>query len=107
MTEQEHSHAIQGRNEVKWRLGQETSFALPRSNLRSFGSKVTVLKNLHVTVLSSRGHLAPPAVIRRPGNCSNFLHRYAPDAITTRLRHSHAIRKDRSDLTAAFQGRRY
>jgi len=35
---------IQGRTEVRWRLGQETSLAPPCSNLRSFGSKSTVLK---------------------------------------------------------------
>ena len=52
VTGQERSCAIQGRNEV------------------SFGSKFTVLKNVHVTLLglsgASRSHVAPPAVIRRP-----------------------------------------
>jgi len=33
---------MQGRNEVRWRPGQEASLALPCSNLRSFGSKCTV-----------------------------------------------------------------
>jgi len=32
----------QGRNEVRWRHGQETSLAPPCSNLRSFGSKCAV-----------------------------------------------------------------
>jgi len=35
---------VQGRNDVRWRLGQETSLAPPCSNLRSFGSKCTILK---------------------------------------------------------------
>jgi len=33
---------LQGRNEVRWRLGQETRLAPPGSNLRSFGSKCAV-----------------------------------------------------------------
>jgi len=69
VTEQERSHAIQGRNEVKWRSGQETSLAPPLSNLRSFGSKLSVLKNVLVTLLrlsgASRSHLSPHAVIQR------------------------------------------
>ena len=70
VTEQERSHAMQGRSEVEWHQGQETSLAPPRSKLRSFGSKFTALKNVHVTLLglsgASRNHLAPPATIRRP-----------------------------------------
>jgi len=54
----------QGRNEVRWRPGQETSLAPPCSNLRSFGSKSTVSKKVVVTFLglfgASRNHLAPP-----------------------------------------------
>ena len=42
---------VQGRNEVKWCLGKETSLAPPCSNLRSFGSKCTVLKNVFLTLL--------------------------------------------------------
>jgi len=33
---------LQGRNEVRWLSGQETSLAPQRSNLTSFGSKCTV-----------------------------------------------------------------
>jgi len=33
VAEQERSHAIQGRNKVKWLPGQETSLGPPRSNL--------------------------------------------------------------------------
>ena len=70
VTEQERSHAKQGCNEVKWHPEQEASLAPPRSNLRSFGSKFTVLNNVHVTLLglsgASRSHLAPSAVNRRP-----------------------------------------
>jgi len=36
----------QGRNEVRWRPGQEASLEPPFSNLRSFGSKCTVLKKV-------------------------------------------------------------
>ena len=35
-------YCTQGRNEVRWRPGQETSLAPPCSNLRSFGSKSAV-----------------------------------------------------------------
>ena len=41
---------VQGRNEVRWRLGQEASLALPRSNLRPFGSKCTVLMKVLMTL---------------------------------------------------------
>jgi len=37
---------VQGRNEVGWRLRKETSLAPLCSNLRSFGSKCTVLKKV-------------------------------------------------------------
>ena len=57
----------QWRNEVRWRPGQEATLAPPCSNLRSFGSKCIVLKNVRVTLL---GFSAPVAVIRRPGNCA-------------------------------------
>jgi len=70
--------STQGRNEVKWRRGQEASLASPCSNLRSFGSKFTVLKKVLVTLLglfgyywfsdSTPGGLCPP--------------RYAPDSNT-------------------------
>ena len=42
---------VQGRNEVRWHLGQETSLPHPCSNLRSFGSKCSVLKNVLMTLL--------------------------------------------------------
>jgi len=45
----------QGLNEVRWRLGQEASLAPPFSNLRSFGSKCTVLKQVLVTLLGLFG----------------------------------------------------
>jgi len=38
-----------GRNEVRWRPGQEASLAPPHSNLRYFGSKYSVLKKVLVT----------------------------------------------------------
>jgi len=62
---------VQGRNEVRWRLGQETSLAPPCSNPRSFEGKCTVLKK----VLISYNIVVtfwPPAVIRRQGNCAPF-----------------------------------
>jgi len=40
----------QGRNEVRWRPGQEPSLAPPCSNLRSFGSKYTLLKKVLATL---------------------------------------------------------
>ena len=61
---------MQGRNEVRWRPGQEASLAPPCSNLRSFESKSTVLKKVLATLLglfgARRSHSTPPAVIRRP-----------------------------------------
>ena len=39
----------QGRNKVRWRLGQEVSLASPCSNRRSFGSKCPVLKKVEKT----------------------------------------------------------
>jgi len=45
----------QGRNEVRWRPGQEASLAPPCSNLRSFGSKSTVLKKVLATMLGLFG----------------------------------------------------
>jgi len=58
---------VQGRNEVRWRPGQETGLAPPCSNLRSFGSKCTVLKKSAHDIV---GNFEPPAVIRYPGNCA-------------------------------------
>jgi len=45
----------QGRNEIRWRPGQEASVAPPCSNPRSSGSKCTVLKNVFVTLLGLYG----------------------------------------------------
>jgi len=52
----------QGRTEVGWRPGQETSLVPPRQQLRSFGSKSTVLKKVLATMLGlfgARG-IVPP-----------------------------------------------
>jgi len=57
----------QGRNEVRWRPGQEASLAPPCSKLRSFGSKCTVLMKVLVTLL---GLFGDPLLTRRPGNCA-------------------------------------
>ena len=51
---------VQGRNEVRWRPGQEASSTPPCSNLRSFGSKCTVLKKIFVTLLGLFGALLAP-----------------------------------------------
>jgi len=56
-------YETQGRNEIRWRPGQEASLAPPCSNLRSFGSTFTVLKKVLVTLL---GLFGVPAFIRRP-----------------------------------------
>jgi len=71
---------IQGRNEVRWRPGQEVNLAPPWSNMKSFGSKCTVLKKVLVTFLGlfdplsdssphsylSPGELCPPCPSLRP-----------------------------------------
>jgi len=59
---------VQGRNEVRWRLGQEVSLASPCSNLRSFGNKCTVLKSACDIVVT----FWPPTVIRGKRNCASF-----------------------------------
>ena len=46
---------VQGHNEVRWHLEQKTSFPPPCSNLRSFGSKCTVLKKVLMTLLERFG----------------------------------------------------
>jgi len=53
----------EGLTEVRLRPGQETSLALPYSNLRSFGSKCSALKKKLAT---SAGTLWRLPVIRRP-----------------------------------------
>jgi len=45
----------QGRDEGRWRPGQDASFAPPYSNLRPSGSKCTVLKIVLVTSGVTRG----------------------------------------------------
>jgi len=45
----------QRRNEDKWCLVQEPTLAPPYLNLRSYGSKFTVLKEVFVTLLESFG----------------------------------------------------
>jgi len=54
----------QGRKKVRWRPGQVASVAPPYSNLRSFRSKCTVLKEVLVTSLGHFGaphsHSVPP-----------------------------------------------
>jgi len=57
---------LQGRNEVKVRLGQETSLAPQCSTLRSFGNKCTVLKSARDIVVT----FWSPMVIPRPRNCA-------------------------------------
>jgi len=58
----------QGRNEVRWRPGQEANLAYPCSKLRFFGRKCTVLKKVLVTLL---GLFSAPAAIRRSAVISN------------------------------------
>jgi len=71
----------QERSEVRWRPGQEASLAPPCSNLRSFGSKCTILKKVLVALL---GLFGAPIVTRRQGN-------YAPLApLVTHLCAQHA-----------------
>jgi len=60
---------LQGRNEVRWRPGQEASLAPPCLKLRSSGSKFTVLKKVLVTLL---GLFGAPIVTWRPGNCASL-----------------------------------
>jgi len=57
----------QGRNEVRWCPGKETSLALPCLNLSSFRSKCTALKKVIVTLL---GFFGNPIMIRHLGNCA-------------------------------------
>jgi len=53
VTEQDRSHVMQGRNEVKLHPGQETNLAAPP--LSNLGIKFTVLKNVYVTLLGISG----------------------------------------------------
>jgi len=54
------SRDVQRRIEVRWRLGQKTSLAPACCNLRSFGSKCTVLKKVLMTLLLLFVSLVPP-----------------------------------------------
>jgi len=71
----------QERNEVRWRPGQEAGLAPPSSNLRSFGSKCTVLKKVFVTLSglygASRSDLAPHRDSAAGEFCSSCPPRYA------------------------------
>ena len=58
-------HVARGVMRIDGARGNKQVLAPPCSNLRSFGSKCTVLKKVLVTFL---GLLAHPAVIRRPRN---------------------------------------
>jgi len=53
--------AEQGRNETRWRPGQEASLVPLCSNLRSFWNKYTVLKKVLVTLF---GIFGAPLVIQ-------------------------------------------
>jgi len=70
---------LQGRNEVGWRPGHEASLAPSCLNLRSSGSKSTVLKKVLVTLL---GLFGVPAVILR--TFENFIFNFErkPDTWT-------------------------
>jgi len=70
-------HCGQGRNEVRWRPGQEATLATRVRNWCLSEANVLYWRNYlwHCWEFS-----APPAVIRRPGNCALLpLPRYAPD----------------------------
>jgi len=62
-----------GRNEVRWRPGQEAGLSPLCSKLRSSGSKYCIEESTCDIVGTFRrlhSHSTPPVVIRRPGNCS-------------------------------------
>jgi len=64
-----------GRNQVRWRPGQEACLVLPCSNLRYFGSKCTIEESTCDIVGTFRRPTqssGAPIVIRRPGNCTPF-----------------------------------
>ena len=62
----------QGRNEVRWRPGQETSLAPPCSNLRSFGSKSAESTCDIVRTFQRPNNDSAPGELRPP--CSPSLH---------------------------------
>jgi len=61
--------SIQGRTEVRWRPGQETSSATRYSNLWSFGGKCTVLRKV-LASCDIVGTFRRPPVFWRPGHCA-------------------------------------
>jgi len=63
------THHTQGRNDAIWRPGQEASLAPSCSNLRSLGSKCSVLKKVLVTW---SGLFGAAAVIPGPGIVPSF-----------------------------------
>jgi len=82
------THHTQGRNEARWRPGQEASLAPSCSNLWSFRSKCSVLKKVLVTWLRLfGGH----TVIRSPGIVFPFTPGCAHDH-TFKLRQTHFSR---------------
>ena len=68
------SHQV--RNKIRWRPWQITDLAPPCSNLRSFGSKSTVLKNVLVTLLGLFG--SPRSDSALGELCAPCPPRYAP-----------------------------
>ena len=61
-----HACNDQGRNEVRWRPGQEVSLA-PHVRTWGLSEANLLLKNVLVTLL---GFFGVPIMIRRPGNCA-------------------------------------
>jgi len=78
----------QGCNEVRWRPGQEAGSVPPCSNLRSFGSKCTVLKKVVVTLFGLFG-APPPQWFGAPGNCSPLVTPLQTRKGTTSRQHQH------------------
>ena len=67
---------LQGRNEARWRPGQQTNLAPPCSILSSFGSKFTVFKEVLVTLLVLFGarELCPlPLLVTPLHGCQTLL----------------------------------
>jgi len=75
------STSVQGRNEVRWYQGQETSLGPSYSNLRLFESKCAVEEitcDIAVTFRRPLQSFGAPIVIRRPGNCAPPCHPVTP-----------------------------
>jgi len=60
---------VQGRNEIRRRLGKETSLAPPCSNLKSFRKQMYCFEKSAYDIVVI---FWSPAVNRRPGNCAPF-----------------------------------